>query len=327
MMKGEYMKCKTITFILLWLMSSYAAAQAGLTKTQVSQLYVSIFNRASESEGNLYWQSQSDMAAAATLMLATQAARDYFGANLNTNQASIEHIYYNTLNKTIAEDFEGISYWVGLLDAGTARGTAVASLINAIQLYAPDGAYYDPDDAVTVTAYNQFQNRVAVSDYMADTVEKPPADWDTSTQFGQTGLVVTDKQSSVNTAKSQINDMIPLPDCVDLDGLRYTVFETINLQNCGGGIDYDSFDVSISQNGCAASFQDSYGIWGTGTISGNHLTVHSSWYEAGGQVNAVYNATVSNDKQSLQGSGTGTWSDGQVTCHPLSSISGSLIHQ
>jgi hypothetical protein len=148
--------------------------------------------------------------------------------------------------KTIAEDFEGISYWVGVLDAGTARGTAVASLINAIQLYAPGGAYYDPYDVVTVAAYNQFQNRVAV-------------------------------------------------------------------------------EVSISQNGCAASFQDSYGIWGTGTISGNHLTVHSSWYEAGGQVNAVYNATVSNDKQSLQGSGT--WSDGQFTCHPSSSISGSLIHQ
>ena len=30
-----------------------------LTKTQISKLYVAIFGRASEGEGNLYWQQQN----------------------------------------------------------------------------------------------------------------------------------------------------------------------------------------------------------------------------------------------------------------------------
>ncbi len=46
-----------------------------LTQTQVSQLYVAIFNRASEGSGNAFWQALDDMAAAATQMLATTDAR------------------------------------------------------------------------------------------------------------------------------------------------------------------------------------------------------------------------------------------------------------
>ncbi len=81
---------------------------------------------------------------------------ELFGANLNTNQAFIEHIYLNTLNKTIADDFDGISYWVDMLDSGTSRGQAVATLVGAINDYAPGGPYYNPNDAATVAAYNQF---------------------------------------------------------------------------------------------------------------------------------------------------------------------------
>ena len=72
-----------------------------LTQTQVSQLYVSIFGRASEGEGNTYWQTtQDDMVVAADTMLATGAAKDYFGATLDDDQAFIEFIYENTLGKT-----------------------------------------------------------------------------------------------------------------------------------------------------------------------------------------------------------------------------------
>jgi hypothetical protein len=60
-----------------------------LTQTQVSQLYVAIFNRASEGAGNTYWQSSTDMATCANDMLATPDAQTYFGTSLNTNQAFI----------------------------------------------------------------------------------------------------------------------------------------------------------------------------------------------------------------------------------------------
>jgi endonuclease/exonuclease/phosphatase family metal-dependent hydrolase len=177
-----------------------------LDQTQISQLYVAIFGRASEGEGNIYWQSQSDMAIAAATMLDTQAAKDYFGANLNTNQAFIEHIYWNTLKKSIADDSEGIDYWVGMLEAGTSRGSVVAALVGVIKDYAPDGPYYDPDDAATVAAYNQFINRVEVSNYMAENVYDTPDNWEIATAFNHE-LVVTDDPTTVTSAKMIVDSL------------------------------------------------------------------------------------------------------------------------
>jgi parallel beta-helix repeat protein len=177
-----------------------------LTRTQVSQLYVSIFNRASEGEGNIYWQSQPDMAAAATAMLDTDAARDYFGSSLDTHQAFIEHIYLNTLNKTTNDDLNGIQYWVKLLDEGTSRGGVVAALVGVINDYAPVGASYNPDDVATVAAYKQFTNRVEVSDYMADRVMNTPDDWQTVTSFSA-NLTVTDDNATVSSAKMMVDSL------------------------------------------------------------------------------------------------------------------------
>ena len=78
-----------------------------LTKTQVSQLYIAIFGRASEGEGNTYWQTSdysTKMTRTAEIMLSIDAAKTYFGSTLNNNQTFIEHIYLNTLGKTYDED-------------------------------------------------------------------------------------------------------------------------------------------------------------------------------------------------------------------------------
>jgi len=177
-----------------------------LDQTQVSQLYVAIFNRASEGQGNGFWQSQPDMASTATAMLDTTDARTYFGASLDTNQAFIEHIYLNTLNKTIVDDADGIGYWVGLLDAGQTRGEVVADLIGVIKNYAPDGPSYNPNDTATVAAYNQFTNRVEISNYMAEKVYNTPADYATSTAFDK-DMNVTNDQATVAAAKQRIDNL------------------------------------------------------------------------------------------------------------------------
>ncbi len=81
-----------------------------LTQSEVSSLYVAIFNRASEGAGNEYWQNdQPDMVSTANTMLETSDAKDYFGSSLDTNQAFIEHIYKNTLNKTYARQIKMVS--------------------------------------------------------------------------------------------------------------------------------------------------------------------------------------------------------------------------
>ncbi len=222
----------TITaFMLMAIAVSSVNAWAGITQTEASQLYVAIFGRASEGEGNTYWQSQADISTAANTMLDTQAAKDYFGANLNTNQAFIQHIYLLTLNKTIAEDSDGIDYWVGELNSGKSRGEVVAALIGVIKDYAPGGAYYNADDAVTVAAYNQFTNRVTVSDYMADTILKAPADWAISTKFDSTGLNVTDNVNTISSAKVLVDNFAS--QCsISMSRIHYQ-------DSAGRNIDYD----------------------------------------------------------------------------------------
>jgi len=189
-----------------YLASFTGTKHSGLSKTEVSQLYVAIFNRASEGGGNQFWRQQGDVVTVANAMLDTQAAKDYFGTSLDTDQAFIEHIYLNTLNKTISEDPGGIAYWVGLLSSGLSRGEVVATLVGVIGEYGPNGLYYDPSSPLTIAAYNQFMNRVEVSNYMADKVGNPPHNWQVSASFSH-GLSVTDNPVSVSLAKQVIDSM------------------------------------------------------------------------------------------------------------------------
>lgn len=172
-----------------------------LTKTQVSELYVAIFNRASEGEGNSYWQQTGmSAAAAADAMLNSADAEAYFGDSLDSDQAFIEHIYENTLDKTVADDADGIAYWVGLLESGSSRGEVVSGLIDAVANYA------NSDDPATAKAFSQFQNRVAVSNYTADNLESAPADYESSLRFGD-GLEVDDNVSTVGQAQQQVDKL------------------------------------------------------------------------------------------------------------------------
>ncbi|MEE4362773.1 MAG: DUF4214 domain-containing protein [Desulfotignum sp.] len=221
-----------------------------ITQTQVSKLYVAIFNRASEGSGNSFWQSFADMSTAADEMLATDDAKNYFGDSLDSDQAFIEHIYLNTLNKTPADDPDGIAFWVGQLQGGASRGEVVASLVEVIDSYAPGGINHDPDDAATVAAYNQFTNRVDISNYMADTVEETPEDYATSTAF-DADLVVTDDPATVTAARQSVEDLVPEPE-PDPDpqpdpGEAFTL--TADVDDLPGTADADTFSAGLSAAG------------------------------------------------------------------------------
>ncbi|MCP4119360.1 MAG: DUF1566 domain-containing protein [Desulfobacteraceae bacterium] len=169
-------------------------AQA-LTKKQVSQLYVSIFGRASEGEGNAYWgSSQGDMLTCANAMLATSAAKDYFGDTLNDNQAFIEFIYENTLGKTYAQDPDGIDYWVSELAGGKPKGAVVTTLINAVM-----------DVQYTGTPSQKcFINKVTVSNYAADKIHKF-TDFMTFTDFIRD---INSEEDSVVIGKDKVDEVV-----------------------------------------------------------------------------------------------------------------------
>ena len=165
-----------------------------LTKTQVSQLYVSIFGRASEGAGNSYWQKAStslSMNVTADIMLGTDAAKTYFGSSLNTNQAFIEYVYLNTLGKTYVQDTTGVDFWVNELDGGKTKGKVVATLIAAAQDPLNSGA-----------AQDQFNNRVAVSNYTADNI----LDYTDRSPFSGVIDDVTGDDATVILAKTAIDD-------------------------------------------------------------------------------------------------------------------------
>lgn len=170
-----------------------------LTQTEVSQLYVSIFGRASEGAGNTYWQETGlDMQAAAKEMLATDAAATYFGTSLDTDQAFIEHIYLNTLGKTVADDATGIAFWVDALSNGYTREFVVSELIDAAQ---------DPKNAGA--AQDQFNNKVAVSDYCADNIDA--ADVSDLSAFTAYIADVTDDSATVDAAQASIDADVSTP--------------------------------------------------------------------------------------------------------------------
>lgn len=177
-----------------------------MTQTEISELYVAIFNRASEKEGNEFWQQYNSHSDAAQAMLSTSDAISYFGDNLNSNQAFVEHIYLNTLNKTNEIDSEGISYWTNLLNNGKSRGEVVSGLIDAIDSFAPNGLNYDSTDSVTIASYNQFSNRVTISDYTAQTVFSVPDNYSTSMNF-KYDLSVTDDITTITTAQASMNSL------------------------------------------------------------------------------------------------------------------------
>ncbi|WP_179953201.1 DUF4214 domain-containing protein [Desulfobotulus mexicanus] len=170
-----------------------------LTQTQVSQLYVALFGRASEGAGNKFWQGAEDMQSAAQGMVETDAAEEFYGDKYDDDAAFVEMLYLNTMNK--APDAEGLDHWVASLEGGASRGEVAAEFIAAIE----DNKEIDP------VGYATFNNRVAVSDYTADKV--PGEDLKVSELDEFVGYVseVTDDESTVAAAKEKVDADVPDP--------------------------------------------------------------------------------------------------------------------
>jgi hypothetical protein len=203
---------KSLLFVMLF--SGSAFAEIKLTKTEVSELYVTLMGRVSEGKGSSYWQNNyDDQTKAASAMLDSNAVATYFAVSSMvemSNEDFIGTIYKNTLNKTIdgssgtIEDASGIAYWIGRLTGETGAKMSRAEMIVQFITIA---------EKSTTISGKQFSNRVEVSNYMADVVEIAPDDYETSTSF--TGdLTVTSDLSTVNFAKEQIGLFVgetPIP--------------------------------------------------------------------------------------------------------------------
>ncbi len=216
-----------------------------LTQTQVSQLYVAVFGRAAEGEGSEYWMTNGDtMTSTAEAMLNSPAGQSYFGDTLNDNKAFIEFIYENTLGKTYDQDPEGVDFWVGQLNSGRTKGEVIADLV-----------YAATDPATAGDAQDQFNNKVAVSNYTAENIENF-TDFDTFSGYikdvDHTAESLQAAMQSVYKAAS-LNFNLTVESAAGADVMRLTGDQDLRIDltqndNQIKGVDLD-MDGDIEYNG------------------------------------------------------------------------------
>lgn len=225
-----------------------------LSQTQVSQLYVALFNRASEGSGNAFWQSfgkAADVAAerveVANAMLGTDASQAIFPSS-TTNAAFIEALYTNVFDKGgVDVDPAGKAFWVARLDAGQSRGQVVVDIIDA------GLSLINSPDAATAAAAQQLQNRIDVSDFTAQTLQELPVagNFD-ALLFNAAGLVVNSDPATVTAAQNTVTDIANPGNNVTLTDKADTVIGTANADVISGTVGtnatYDALsDVIIDQ--------------------------------------------------------------------------------
>jgi S-layer protein len=130
-------------------------------RTQVAQLYASLFNRAPESEGLGYWVSQlasgKSFADVAQAMYLVQPARETYPLYL-TNEEIVAKFYVNVLGRTADE--EGLAFWKGKLDNGETPGAVISKIITAV-------VSYTGSDEAALTSKALLENKVAAGLYYA----------------------------------------------------------------------------------------------------------------------------------------------------------------
>ena len=140
-------------------------------RTQVTQLYVSLFGRAPDAGGLGYWVQQLDgvktVQALAQDMYNVEPARAYYNA-ASTNSEIIAKFYTNVLGRT---DAAGQDFWTAKLNtlsansatATTAKGAIIVEMINAVTSYAGT-------DASALASQALFANKVDTGLYYGFTL-------------------------------------------------------------------------------------------------------------------------------------------------------------
>uniref|UniRef100_UPI0037511169 DUF4214 domain-containing protein n=1 Tax=Undibacterium sp. TaxID=1914977 RepID=UPI0037511169 len=99
-------------------------------RTQVTQLYVSLFGRAPEADGLGYWVQQlsngKSLQTVAQDMYNVAPSRIYYPLSLS-NQEIVERFYLNVLGREA--DTAGKAYWTGRLNTESTTGTAASRAI------------------------------------------------------------------------------------------------------------------------------------------------------------------------------------------------------
>ena len=160
-------------------------------RTEISNLYVSLFGRAPDGEGLGFWVSSysngNTLAKIAQAMYDTAPARAYYPLFATPSEV-VTTFYTNVLGR--APDAEGLAFWVKEYNASATQGAFFEKLISTV-------VNYSGTDAAGVASKSLFVNKVAVAQYYGE---------QNGTVAGATAALngVTSAAASVDAAKAVI---------------------------------------------------------------------------------------------------------------------------
>jgi hypothetical protein len=215
-------------------------------RTEISQLYVSLFGRAPDGEGLGFWVNSyskgNTLASIAQSMYDTAPARAYYPL-FATPSEIVTTFYTNVLGR--APDAEGLAFWVKEYGASATQGAFFSKLISNV-------VNYSGTDAAGVTSKSLFANKVAVAQYYGE---------QNGTVAGAASALngVTAVAASVDTAKAAIVNTV-------VSGQTFTL--TTGVDTLTGTTGNDSFvGVIDTGSGSLTSVDTINGSGGTDTLS------------------------------------------------------------
>ena len=174
-----------------------------VTKAQVAQLYVALFNRAPEGAGLNAWVSAGvfrDQAQTADAMLQSPAIAAYFNGRIDTNRGYVENIYKNILGKDYSQDPDGINAWVRHLELGHSRGETLVTLFQVAR--SPEAIAADP------TAAAVFANKTAIAAYMAEKITEIESDGSGNFNYAPfQDIIATTNSTNLEEQKAKIDQL------------------------------------------------------------------------------------------------------------------------
>lgn len=174
-----------------------------VTKAQVAQLYVALFNRAPEGAGLNAWVSAGvfrDQAQTADAMLQSPAIAAYFNGRIDSNLGYIENIYKNILGKDYSQDPDGINAWVRHLELGHSRGETLVTLFQVAR--SPEAIAADP------TAAAVFANKTAIAAYMAEKITDIESDGSGNFNYAPfQDIIATTNSTNLEEQKAKIDQL------------------------------------------------------------------------------------------------------------------------
>lgn len=174
-----------------------------VTKAQVAQLYVALFNRAPEGAGLNAWVSAGvfrDQAQTADAMLQSPAIAAYFNGRIDSNLGYVENIYKNILGKDYSQDPDGINAWVRHLELGHSRGETLVTLFQVAR--SPEAIAADP------TAAAVFSNKTAIAAYMAEKITDIESDGSGNFNYAPfQDIIATTNSTNLEEQKAKIDQL------------------------------------------------------------------------------------------------------------------------